>query len=168
MLLLFIANIKILTSISKNAYVDKLDDLASEYNNTYHSTIKMKPVDVKPNTYIDSSREINNKDSKFKLVILLEYLNVKIFLQKITLQIGRKNFLSLKIKNTVPWTYFINDFNEEEIVGTFYEKELRKRNQKQFSIEKVIKRKGKKLYFKWKVYNNSFNSGIENKDSINE
>ena len=65
-----------------------------------------------------------------------------------------------KVKNTVPWTYVISDFNGEEIVGTFYEKELQKTNQQTFRIEKVIKRKGSKLYFKWNGYDNSFNSRI--------
>ena len=68
-----------------------------------------------------------------------------------------------KIKNTVPWTYVINDLNDEEITGTFYEKELQNTNQKEFRIEKVIRRKGDKLYVKWKVYNNSFNSWIDKK-----
>ena len=60
----------------------------------------------------------------------------------------------------------INDLNGKEIVGSFYEKELQKTNQKEFRIEKVIKRKGNKLYVKWKGYNNSFNSWIDNKDLI--
>ena len=89
----------------------------------------MKPVDVKSNTYIESSKEINNKDTILKLVILLEYQNIKIFLQKFPLQIGQKNFLLLKkIKNTFPQTYVINDLNREEIVGTFYKKDLQKAN----------------------------------------
>ena len=57
-----------------------------------------------------------------------------------------------KVKNTVTWTYVINDLNREEIVGTFYEKELQKTNQKEFRIQKVIKRKGDKLYVKWQGY----------------
>ena len=59
-------------------------------------------------------------------------------------------FLIKKVKNTVPWIYVIRDLNGEEIIGTFYEKELQKTNQQEFRIEKVIKRKGEKLYFKWK------------------
>ena len=73
-----------------------------------------------------------------------------------------------KVKNTIPWTYVINDLNGKEIVGTFYENEFQKTNQKEFRNEKVIKRKGYKLYVKWKGYNNSFNSWIYKKDSINE
>ena len=73
-------------------------------------------------------------------------------------------FVINKIKNTVPRTYVINDLNGEEIIGTFYQKELQKTNQKKFRIEKVVKRKGHKLYVKWKGYNNSFNSCINKKD----
>ena len=58
---------KYTTSVSKNVYIDKLDDIVSEYNNTYHRTIKMKPVDVKDNKYIDSKKEVNDKDPKFKV-----------------------------------------------------------------------------------------------------
>ena len=71
-----------------------------------------------------------------------------------------------EVKNTVPWTYVINDLNGEEIIGTFYEKELQKTNQKEFRIEKVIKKKGDKLYVKWKGCDNSFNSWIDKKDLI--
>ena len=68
-----------------------------------------------------------------------------------------------KVENTVPWTYVISDLNGEEIVGMFYEKELQKANQKKFRVEKVIKRKGIKLYFKWKGYDSSFNWWIHKK-----
>ena len=54
-----------MTSISKNVYTDKLDDIVNKYNNTNHTTIKMKPVDVKSNTYINSSKEINDKNRKY-------------------------------------------------------------------------------------------------------
>ena len=59
-----------MTSLSKNMYIDKLDELVNKYNNTYHITIKMKPVDVKDNTYIDSIKEVNDKDPNLKLVIM--------------------------------------------------------------------------------------------------
>ena len=71
-----------------------------------------------------------------------------------------------KIKNTVPWTYVVNDLNGEEITETFYAKELQKTNKKEFIIEKVIKRKGDKLYVKWKGYDNSFNNWINKKDLV--
>ena len=72
-------------------YNDRLDDIVNICNNTYHGTNKMKLVYVKSSTYID--KETNDKDPKFKIVILLEYQNIKIFLQYITLQIGLKKFL---------------------------------------------------------------------------
>ena len=75
-------------------------------------------------------------------------------------------FVVNKIKNTVPWTYVINDLNGEEISGSFYEKELQKTNQEVFIIEKVLKRKSDKMYVKWKGYNNSFNSWIDKKDLV--
>ena len=78
-------------------------------------------------------------------------------------------FVIKKVKNTVPWTYVINDLNDEEIIGTFYERELQKTNQKEFrkrKIEKVLRKKGDKLYVKWKSYDNSFNSWIDKKDLV--
>ena len=78
-----------------------------------------------------------------------------------------KRFLLLiKLKIEFQWTNVINDINGEEITGTFYEKELQETNQKEFRIEKVIKRKGDKLFVKWKGYNNSFNSWINKKDLV--
>ena len=68
-----------MTSLSKNVYIDKLEDIVNKYNNTYHSTIKMKPVDLKSNTYIDSSKEIDDKNPKFKIgdnVRISKYKNV--------------------------------------------------------------------------------------------
>ena len=91
---------KYMTSVSKNIYIDKLDDIVNKYN------------------------------------------------------------------NTVSWTYVIDYHNGEKIVGTFCENELQKTNQKEFEIEKVMKRKGDKLYVKWKGYDNSFNSWIDKKDIV--
>ena len=81
---------------------------------------------------------------------------------------SEETFVIKKVRNTVPWTYVINDLNGEEIIETFYEKELQK-YQKEFRIEKFIKIKGDKLYVKWKGYDNSFSSWIDKKDiGINE
>ena len=152
---------KYMTSISKNVYIDKLDDIVDEYNNKYHTTIQMKPADVKDNTYINADKEINNKDPKFNVgdhVRISKYKNI--FAKGYMPNWSEEVFVIKKVKNTVPWTYVINDLNGEEITGTFYEKELQKTNQEEFRIEKVIRRKGDKLYVKWKGYNNSFNSWI--------
>ena len=83
------------------------------------------------------------------------------------LLIVQKKFLWLKaIKNTVSWTYVINDLNGEETVWKFYEKELEKNNQEELRIEKIIKIKGNKLHVKWKGYNNAFNSWVDEKDIV--
>ena len=72
-----------------------------------------------------------------------------------------------EVRNTVLWTYVVDDLNGEEIVGTFCEKELQKTNEKEFRIEKAIKKKGNELYVKWKGDNISFNSWIDRRDRIN-
>ena len=140
---------KYMTSISKIVYIDKLDDIFDKYNNTYHRTTKMKLFDVKPSTYIGSSKEINNEDPKFKIgdiVRISKYKNI--FAKGYVPNWSAEVFVIEKVKNTVSWTYVISDLQGEEIVGTFYEKELQKTNQKEFRIEKVIKRKGDKPYVK--------------------
>ena len=71
-----------------------------------------------------------------------------------------------KIKNIVQWTYVINDLNGEEIIGTFYENELQKTDQKEFRIAKVLQKNGDKLHIKWKGYESSFNSWIDKKDIV--
>ena len=141
-----------MTSILKNVCIDKLDDIVNKYKNTCHSSIKMKVADLKSSTYIEFYEKTIRKVLDLKLAIMLEYQNIKGFLQKVMLQIGlKKLFVIKKIKTTVPWTYVISDLTGEEIVGKFYEKELEKTNQKEFTVEKVIKRKGVELYVKWKV-----------------
>ena len=150
---------KYMTLVSKNVYIDKLDDTVGEYNNTYHRTTKIKPVDVKDNTYIGFNNEVNDRDPKFKVgdhVRISKYKNI--FANGYTPNWSEEAFVVSKTKNTVPWTYVINDLKGDEIIETFYEKELQKTNQKQFRIEKVIK---SKLYVKWKGYDNSFNSWID-------
>ena len=146
-----------MASISKNVYIDKLDEIVNEYKNTYHRIIKMKPVDVKDNTYINTGKEVNDKDPTLQVgdhIRISEYKNL--FAKGYTPNWFEERFVIKRIKNTVPWTYVINDLNGEESIGTFYEKELQKINQETFGIEKVIKKKGNKLYVKWKGYDNSF------------
>ena len=131
-----------MNSVSKNVCIDKSDDIVNKYNNAYHSTIKMKPVDVKSNTYINLSKEINDENSKFKfgdIVRISKYKNI--FARGYVPNWSEKGFVIKKVKNTVLWTYVFGDLKGEEIVGIFYEKELQKANQKEFSVGKVIKRK---------------------------
>ena len=90
----------------------------------------MKSVDVKDNECINTSNEINDKDPKLKVgdhVRISKYKNI--FAKGYTPNWSEEVFVIKKVKNTVPWTYVINDLNSEEIIGTFYEKELQKTNQ---------------------------------------
>ena len=111
---------KYMTSISKNIYIDKIDDIVKEYNNKYQTSIKMKPVDVMDNTYINFKKEINDKNPTFKVgdyVRISKYKNI--FAKGYMPNWSEELFVINKIKNTVPWTYVINDLNGEEIIGTF-------------------------------------------------
>ena len=158
---------KYMTFGSENGYIDKSDNIVNEYNNTYRRTIKMKPVDVKDNTYIDFEKEVNDKDPKFKVgdnISIPKYKNI--FAKGCIPNWSEEVFIIKKVKNTVPWTYVINDLNGEEIIGTFYEKELQKTNKKEFRIEKVLRKKGDKLYAKCEGYDNLCNSWIDKKDLV--
>ena len=103
-------------------YIDKLDDIVDEHNHTKHRKIKMKPIDVKDNTYIDFGKEVNDNDPKFKVghhVRISKYKNI--FAKGYTPNWSEEISVINKIKNTVPWTYVINDLNGEETTGIFYE-----------------------------------------------
>ena len=156
---------KYMSSISKYVYIDKLDDIVRKYNNIHHTSIKMNLVDIKDNTYIGFLKKANDKNPKLKVgdhVRISKYKNI--FTKGYMPNWSEEIFIIKKIKNTVPWAYVINDLNGEEIIGTFYENELQKTDQKEFRIGKVLKEKGDKLYVKWKCYDNSFNSWIDKKD----
>ena len=137
---------KHMTAISKNVYIDVLDYIVNSYNNTVHRTIKRKPIDVTSDSYTKYSEETNKKSPKFKVNDHVKISNYKnIFAKGYVPNWSEEVFIVSKIKNTVPWTYPISDLNGEPITGTFYEKELQKTNQKEFRIEKVLKRKGDML-----------------------
>ena len=128
-----------MTSISKNMYIDNLDDIANKYNNTYNRTIKMNPVDVKPDIYSYFNKESNKEGSKVKVcghVRISKYKNI--FAKGYVANWSEEVFVIKKVENTVPQTQVTCDLNGEEIVGIFYEKELQKTNQKQFRAEKII------------------------------
>ena len=119
---------------------------------TYHRTIKMKPDDVKSGSFAEYNEEYNAKDPKFKIgdhVRISKYKNIsaKGYIPNWSEEV----VLVKKVNNTVPWTYVISDLNGEKTVRSLYEKGLQKTNQKEFGIEKIIKRKGNKLYVKWKM-----------------
>ena len=140
---------KYMTAISKNVYFDMLDDIVDKYNNTVHKTIKMKPIDVTDDFYAEYNEDFNKTDSKFKVgdhVRISKYKNI--FAKGYTPNWSEKVFIISKIKNTVPWTYVINDLSGEQITGSFYEKEYQNINQEKFRIEKVLKRTCDNLHVK--------------------
>ena len=102
------------TSVPKNVCIDKLDNIVNKYNNTYYSTIKIKPIDVKSNTYIESSKEINNKNPEFEIGDIVRISrNKNIFAKCYAPNWSEEVFVIKKVKNTVPWIYFIYDLNGE-------------------------------------------------------
>ena len=136
---------KHMTATSKNVYFDVLDDVVNKYNNAVHRAIKMKPIDVTSDSYAEYNEDSDKKDSKFKVgdhVRISKYKNI--FAKGFATNWSEEVFVGSKIKSTVPWTYVISDLNGEEITGSFYEKELQKTSQREFRIEKVLKRKGDK------------------------
>ena len=156
---------KHMTALSKNIYFDALDDIVN--NNTVHRTIKKKPIDVTSDSFAEYNEDSNKKNPKFKVgehVRISKYKNI--FAKRYASNWSEEIFIVSKIKNTVPWNYTISDLNGEEITGSFYKNELQKTNQKEFRIQKILKRKGDKLYVKWKGYNNSFNSWIHQKNIV--
>ena len=118
---------KHMTATGGNVYYDVLDDIVNEYNNTKHNTIKMKPKDVENNNkrvYID---EHNEKDSRFKVGDRVRISKFENILAKgNTPNWSREIFIVNKINDTVPYTYNVKDLNDEEIIGSFYDRELQK------------------------------------------
>ena len=119
---------KHMAATGKNVYCDVLDDAINKYNNTKHSTIKMKPIDVGD----DNNKRVyivkhNEKDSRFKVggrVRISRYKNI--FAKGYTPNCSKEIFIVDKINDTVPYTYNLKDINDEEIIGSFYDKELQK------------------------------------------
>ena len=102
------------TSVPKNVCIDKLDNIVNKYNNTYYSTIKIKPVDVKSNTYIESNKEINNKNPEFEIGDIVRISrNKNIFAKCYAPNWSEEVFVITKLKNTASWTYVISDLNEK-------------------------------------------------------
>ena len=123
---------KHMTANSENVYFNVLNYIVHQYSNTYHKTIKMKPIDVKSDSFAEYNEESNEKDPKFKVgdhVRISKYKNI--FAKGYAPNWSEEIFVINQIKNTVPWTYVISNLNGEEIIGSFYEKKkLQKTNQK--------------------------------------
>ena len=156
--------LKHMTAVSKNVFFDVLDNIVDK---SVHRTIKMKPICVTSDSLAEYNENSNVTKPKFKVGDQVRISKEKnIFAKGYTQNWSEEVFVVSKIKNTVPWSYVISDLNGEPNAGSFYEKELQKTSQEKFRIEKVLKRKGDKLYVKWKGYDNRFNSWIDKKDLI--
>ena len=126
----------------------------------------MKPVDVKSNTYINSSKEVNNKDPKFKIVDIVRISRYKNIFAKGYVPNWLEEVLVIKkVKNTVPWTYVISDLKVKKLLERFTKMNWKEHIKKSLEMKK-IKRKGDKLYVKWKGYDNSFNNWIDKKHIV--
>ena len=111
---------KYMTSISEKVYIDKLDDIVNKYNNIYHKTIKIKSVDVKPSAYIDSSKDINYQDPKFKIGHIVRISKYKYsFAKGYVPNWSEEVFLKKKDEKNVPWTYFFSDLNPISTGGRY-------------------------------------------------
>ena len=117
---------KLYKHMTASGYYNALDDVVNEYNNTKHNTIKMKLIDVGDNkrVYID---EHNEKDSKFKVGDRVRISKFKdIFAKGYAPNWSKEIFIVDKINDPVPYTYNLKDLNDEEIIGSFYDRELQK------------------------------------------
>ena len=128
---------KYMTSISKNVYIEKLDDIVNKYNNTYHSAIKMKPIDVKSNTYINSSKDINDKDPKFKICDIVRISKYKNIFAKVYVPNWRGEvFVIKKVKNTVRGHMLLVTLKVEKLLGRFMKKNFKKKIKKSLELKK--------------------------------
>ena len=118
-------------------YIDKLDNIVNKYNNTYHRTVKMKPVHVKQSPYINSSKEINVEDHKLKIgdiAGISKYKNN--FAKSYALNWSEDVLVIKKVKNTVPWTFVMSDLKGQKVVETFYKKNCKKQMKKSLKLKK--------------------------------
>ena len=149
-----------------------INKLVNEYNNKYHKTIKMTPVEASKKINEKKIKQIynfekTNKIAKFKIRDHVRIsLNKNIFEKSYETNWTEEIFVIYDIKNiNVPY-YYLKDLNGEKLDGTFYQEELQKTNLTFYIIEKIIKTKNDKLFVKWRGYSNNFNSWIDKIDII--
>ena len=122
--------------MSKNVYFNALNDIVAKYNNIYPKTIKMKPADVKSDSFVEYNEESNEKDPKFKVgnhVRISKYKNI--FGKRYAPNWSGEIFIVKKIKNTVPLTYVISDLNGEEIISSSMKRNCRKLMKKNLELK---------------------------------
>ena len=111
-----------MTSISKNVYIDKLNNIVNKYSNTYRTAIKLKPADIKSNAHVTSSKELNDKNPKFKIGDIVRI----------------SKYQNIFAKSYVLWKYVISDLNSEEIVGEYYRNKIQKKKKKKKKNQKSL------------------------------
>ena len=160
------------TENNNTMFYNIIDKLVNEYNNKYHRTIKMTPVEASKKINENKIKQIynfekTNKIAKFRIGDHVRIsLNKNIFEKSYETNWTEEIFVIYDIKySNVPY-YYLKDLNDEKLDGTFYEQELQKTNLTLYVIEKIIKIKNDKLFVKWRGYKNSFNSWIDKKDVI--
>ena len=165
---------KYFSANSTKKYVDVLDEMVNDYNNTKHSSIKMTPDDAsdKKNESVVWVNLYSKHPQKYGKPIFEVGDKVRITKKKGIFEKGytprwtEEVFSVSQVQYTDPPTYKITDYNDEEIQGTFYEQELQKTSQEVYRIEKVIRKRGDKSLVKWLGYPESFNSWVDNKNLI--
>ena len=131
-----------MTAISKNVYFDVLDDIANKYNNTIHRTIKMKPTNVTDDSFTEYNEKSNKKVLNLKLVIMLVFLSIKIFLLKDTLLIGqRRSFLLIKLKIQFLGLILLVILIAKKLMEVFMKKNCKKLIKKKLEYKKYLKEK---------------------------
>ena len=167
---------KYFTDNNTYTYIDVLPDLVKDYNNTVHSSIKMTPIEAsKKKNELTVWR--NLYPDRYKIYDLTPKFSVgdkvritkkkKVFEKGYTTRWTEEIFTIKEIQNTNPITYKLQDLNKKEIKGTFYEPELQKTKQQVFRIEEVLEKGEKQSLVKWKGYDKTFNSWVDNKKLIN-
>ena len=125
-----------LNSSQKNVFIDELDDIVSICNKTCHSAIQMKHVAVKSNTYVESSKNINDENPKFKIVYIVISKYKNIFAKVYTLYCSEEVFAIIKVKNTVPWIYLISDFKFKKFLVHFTKTNCKKQIKENLELKK--------------------------------
>ena len=152
-------------------WVNILPNLLSEYNDTKHRTIGMKPKDVGPDNEIEVLKRFdierwNRTQGKFKLGEKVRISkNKHVFEKGYTPNYTTEVFTIDKVKKTIPHTYLLKDYQGEPIAGGFYEEELLKTAHPDvYLVEKMLRKRGNKLFVKWLGFDNAHNSCIDKSD----
>lgn len=148
------------------SWIHMLQKLIYDYNHTYHRTIKMKPCDVKDNrllaTVYNTIKIVDTRKKKFKVGDIVRISKQKHQFEKgYTPNWTTELFTIHKVQPTNPVTYLLNDYQQQPVAGAFYTEELQKtKHPNIYLVERILRRKGNKVFVKWLGYDNSHNAWI--------